>query len=267
VTTRQLLEIAWEPEPSILVGCFLLLAVYLLSVRFRFNRETVMYTLGVVVLLLTLIGPLDFLGDDYLFSAHMLEHLVLILIVPPLLIMGLGVTLAKKIVAPRWIADTERTLRRPALAWFLGMGTMWVWHLPGLYNAALHSEKIHIIEHLTMLVSGTIFWWPVLSPLPRSRLAPLSAVIYIFLGGMANMVLGIILTFSGLGAYPKYMRSSDGTGIFRLIREGWGLDPKADLQLGGLFMWILGGFVFLWAIMVVLSWFYRMSESDSLDLS
>ena len=263
VTTGRLLAIAWEWEPSIVVGCALLLAGYVAVTRLRWPLRAALFALGVVVLLLTLVGPLDFLGDDYLFSAHMVEHLILVLVVPPLLIAGLPRDPVERLL--RWApaAACERCLRRPVVAWILGVGTMWAWHAPPLYNAALADERIHIIEHLTMLVTGTIFFWPLLAPTVGSRIAHGAALAYVFTAAAANMLLGILLTFSTPGAYPHYLRSSDGTGIFILIRKGWGLDGAADLQLGGLAMWVLGSLVFLGLLMMVYARWYIADAPDT----
>ena len=132
-----------------------------------------------------------------------------------------------------------------------------MWHFPLFYNAALDSENIHIFEHLTMLVTGTIFWWPIFCPLPERRMHPIWAFVYIFLAASVNMVLGVLLTFSPLGYYPTYMRSSDSSGIFKLIRTTWEIDPQSDLNLGGMFMWIIGGLLYFWSMMAAISRLFR----------
>jgi cytochrome c oxidase assembly factor CtaG len=264
MTTTGLLAIAWEIEPSIAVGCALTIAFYLIVTPARRSLKSAVFAFGVVLMFLTLVGPLDFLGDDYLFSAHMLEHVLLAFLVPPILIMGLPEELARRATRPRSIAAIERALRRPAAAWFAGIGTMWLWHWPPLYNAALRSEFIHAVEHLSMLVTGTIFWWPIFSPLTRSRLQPLPGVIYLFVGAVANMALGVLFTFAKVGAYPLYMRPSGDDDVLRLIRAGWNVDPQADLQFGGLFMWVGGGLIFFGMMMAVVARWYK-AESGGLS--
>lgn len=260
MTTGHLLRIAWEVEPSIVVGCTLLMLGYLVMVRFRMDRRTLLFALGDLLLFLTLVGPLDFLGDDYMFSAHMLEHLLLILAVPPLMLLGLPEKPLRSFLRLPLVGGVERFLRRALVAWILMVGTMYAWHVPVLYNAALASENIHILEHMTMLVTGTIFWWPVFTPVKELRLPPFPALIYIFLAMSANMILGVLLTFAPLGYYPTYMRSSDGSGVFKLIRTVWGIDAQADLQLGGVIMWVFGGLMFFWSLMAVVARWYRESE-------
>lgn len=261
MTTSELLATAWEVEPSIVAGSVLLLAGYLAAVRVRLRGTTVAFTAGVVIMFLDLVGPLDALGDTYLFSAHMVEHLVLILLVPPLLLLGIPRELAAAWLRWRPARVAERMLRRPAVAWPVGIVTLWIWHLPALYNATLASEGVHAFEHLSFLVTATVFWWPILSPLPESRLGTVPALAYLFAGAVANTVLGVLLTFAPVGLYPAYLHPHDELGALALIRRGWGLDAAADQQLGGVLMWVLGMFAFLWAILAVVARWYR-GESD-----
>ena len=260
MTTGQFFATAWDFNPSVIFGSAALFFAYLWVVRFRVNRKTVFFGSGVLLMLLTLIGPLDFLGDNYLFSAHMLEHLLLYLAVPPLLLLGLPPAPVRSLLAVEIAAKAERFLRRPSIAWLGGVGTMWLWHLPALYNGALHHEGLHVVEHLSLLVTGTIFFWPIFSPLQSHRLSPVIGAVYIFIAMSANMILGILLTYSPLGYYPAYMRPSDGTGLFRLIRTVWELDPQADLNLGGMFMWIIGGLMYFAMLMAVISRLFRDHE-------
>ncbi|HVO84037.1 MAG TPA: cytochrome c oxidase assembly protein, partial [Syntrophobacteria bacterium] len=92
------------------------------------------------------------------------------------------------------------------------------------------------------------------------RLSPVIGAVYIFAAMSANMILGILLTYSPLGYYPAYMRSSDGTGLFQLIRTVWELDPQSDLHLGGMFMWIIGGLLYFAPLLAVISRLYRNPE-------
>ena len=266
MTDGQLFREAWDLEPTVIIGCAALLLAYLWMVRFRINGRTAYFASGVALMLLTLIGPLDFLGDNYLFSAHMLEHILLELAVPPLLLLGLPPGPVQSFLSGRseFPAKAERFLRRPAVALLLAVGTFWLWHAPVLYNAALDHDWIHAVQHLSMLVTGTIYWWSIFTPLPSHRLSPVSAAVYIFIAMTANMILGILLTFSPLGYYPAYMRQATGAGIliFHLIRAGWKLSPQEDLNLGGMFMWIIGGLLYFSSLLIVISRLYREKEKN-----
>jgi cytochrome c oxidase assembly factor CtaG len=213
------------------------------------------------VLLLALLSPLDTLGDTYLFSAHMLQHMLLILAIPPLLLLGVPAGVAKKLLHYPFVAACERVLSKPLLAWTIGVGTMWIWHWPLFYNAALATQPVHVAEHLMFLVSAMIFWWPILNPVQEARLAPLRAVIYLFGACIAHTVLAILLTFAPLGLYPAYLHPADALGILPLIRDRWGITPLADQQWGGLLMWIPTCLVYLGFLLATLASWYRTPEA------
>ncbi len=265
MTTWQLLASTWSWDPSVLVGCAALIGGYLVVVRSRITSKMLFFVAGVLVMLLALESPLEELGDTYLFSAHMAQHLLLILVVPPLMLLGIPRWLAQRILDWPLANRIERILNRPLLAWLLGMGTIWVWHAPILYNATLADENIHIVEHLSFLVTSSIFWWPILSPLTERRLAPLATIPYLFAASAATSILGIILTFSPPGIYPAYLDPKDEIGALPLLRDGWGLSPAADQQLGGLLMWVPGGLAYLSGIIGALTRWYSMPEEDEMD--
>jgi cytochrome c oxidase assembly factor CtaG len=259
VTTSELLQKTWEWHTSVVAGCALLGAAYIVFVRPLQRWRVLSFLAGVLLLLFTLVGPLDGLGDDYLFSAHMLEHIVFLVAVPPLVIMGLPREAVTAMLRWRPASVVERALRRPWVAWLVAVGTLYLWHLPALYNEALADERVHITQHLSFLVTATVFWWPVLAPLPDHRLRGHTAILYLFLAAVANSVLGAVLTFSAPGLYPLYTRPTDGSAALALIRQRWGLDPAADQQLGGLFMWVVGGLFFLIAVLGMYTRWYRES--------
>lgn len=260
MTTQQLFMTAWDWHPSVVAGCIALLAVYVVAARPLSPRRTFWYAAGVLTILFALVSPIDPLGDDYLFSAHMIQHLLLALVAPPLLLLGIPPSLARRLLARPGIARLERELSRPLVAWLFGIGTLWVWHLPVLYNATLASERIHIAEHLSFMVTGTIFFWPLLSPLLERRLEPGPSILYVFSAGVANTALSIFLTFIPPGLYPAYLHPDDDLGALALIRHTWGVSAAVDQQLGGLLMWIGGGLVFLVVILAVI---HRWSTSSS----
>lgn len=238
------------------VGCGLLLLSYLAALRFRFQLRSLCFVAGVLALLFALVSPIDTLADGYLFSAHMVQHILLILVVPPLLIMGIPKELACRLLRHSLPAKAERVFRKPLVAWVLGVGSMWIWHWPPLYNTALSHEAIHIAEHVMFLVAATIFWWPVLSPVEESHLSPLAAVIYLFSACGAHTVLAILITFAPVGTYPLYLQPSDSLGILPLLRNQWGLTPAVDQQLGGLLMWVPVCLIYLgFIIATMIRWY------------
>ena len=260
MTIWQFIRATWTWEPSVVGGCLTLATAYLSVVGARPARQAASFLAGVAILFLALSSPLDPLGDTYLFSAHMVQHLLLILVVPPLLVLGMPAALADPARLPPWGRSVGRALSTPPVAWTLGVGTMVVWHVPVLYNAALRGEAVHVLQHVSFLITSTIFWWPVLAPGGAGRLAPLPAVLYLVGAALAGSVLGIIVTFAQVGLYPAYLHPVDRFGIEPLIRNGWGFSPQTDQELGGLVMWIPGGLVYLWAILVVFARWYRTAE-------
>jgi cytochrome c oxidase assembly factor CtaG len=262
MTGWQLFKASWDFEPSVVMGSGLLLGGYLTAVRCRPARTTYLFAAGVGVMLLALVSPLDGLGDDYLFSAHMLQHILLDFVAPPLFVLGFPEDMARRLLLWQPAAAAERILGQPVVAWFLGIGTLWLWHLPTLYNATLASEGVHIFEHLTFLVTGTIFWWPAFRPPVEQRMPPLASVVYLGLGALANALLGIIFTFASTPFYSGYDHPPDELGALALIRDHWGISQIADQQLGGAFMWVIGSVVFLWAIVAVMGRWYREEASD-----
>jgi cytochrome c oxidase assembly factor CtaG len=262
MTTTRLLLTAWDFDPSVCVGCALALALYLWKVKAGAWRRS-SFAAGIAVMFLALESPLDALSDSYLFSAHMAQHLLLILIVPPLLLLGIPRQTAQSWLKVPVVARAERLLGRPGLAWFAAIAVMTLWHLPVLYNFALAHEGVHIFQHLSFLVTATMFWWPVLHPVAESRLATGTAVLYLFAAAAENSVLGIILTFMRVGYYPAYLHPNDDLGALHLIRHGWGLSAAADQRLGGLLMWIPGCSVYFVAILAILAVWYSASDLDS----
>lgn len=263
MTMSHFMLTAWDWEPSVVVGCVGLLAAYAMAARYKFSKTALWYLAGVLVLMLSLVSPLDVLSDDYLFSVHMVQHMLLILVIPPCLLLGIPREMAQKAMRYRWVRRAEAVLSKPAVAWTAGIGTMWLWHWPPLYNAAVANDHIHIAEHLSFLVGATIFWWPVISPIEELRLKPLFAVAYTFAACTAHSVLGIILTFAPLGHYPAYISPADAYGILPVIRGQWGISPSLDQQWGGLLMWVPACLVFLAFILVTLARWYRTPERQA----
>lgn len=257
----QLLTSTWDWQPTVLAGCAGLLAAYLAPGRALTGRFWI-FLLGVLTLMVALVSPVDTLGDRYLFSAHMLQHLLLILVVPPLLLLGIPPAMIEPVLARPAVRAAEHALGHPALAWPLGISTLWLWHLPVLYDAALVNGSVHIVQHLSFLVTSTIFWWPVLGSLARYRLSLPIAILYLFSASIASSVLGIILTFAPAGLYWPYQHPVGSAAIVHLLRDQWGFDPASDQQVGGLLMWVPGGLTYLVVICGLLARWYGEPDLD-----
>ena len=228
----------WNWEPSILIGTVLITGLYLYAIgplRKRYypqepvkSGQTVSFLLGMFLMFLSLVSPLDELGDSYLFSAHMVQHLVLTVVGPPLLVIGTPAWFIKPIVRNRVAFRIAKALTYPAVAFVLYNADFWLWHAPPLYNATLENQNIHILEHLTFIVFGILNWWPIFSQskdLPRLSIG--GQVLYLFLSGMPSVLLGAGLTFSP-PLYAPYIAAP----------RVWGISAATDQQLGGLIMWV-----------------------------
>ena len=208
---------------------------------------------GLGALALTLNGPLHDLSDFYLFSAHMVQHLLLTLVVPPLLLLGTPTWMADRLLAPlirhaptRWIA---RTVTRPVPALAAYTAALVLWHLPATYTLALRVHAWHIVQHLTLMAAALVAWWPVLSPsalLPRLHYG--AQILYIFAFGMPMTVVAAMITGAESLLYPSYVRAP------RLF----GLTPFADQRLGGVIMWVPAGLVPLLAFTAI---FFRWAAT------
>lgn len=263
MTTTKLLLTGWDFDPSVYIGCILAIAVYFWKVKAGPSRR-ISFVVGIVVMFVALESPIDTLGDNYLFSVHMAQHLLLILVVSPLLLLGITEDAVRGWLRSPRIARAESVLGRPAVAWFSCMGVMTAWHLPALYNFALAHEPVHIFQHLSFLVTATMFWWPVMHPVPERRIEIGPAIFYLFAAVAENSVLGIILTFMRVGHYLAYLHPLDEyPGTLSLIRDGWGVSAAYDQRLGGLLMWIPGCSIYFIAILALLAHWYKQPDTDA----
>jgi len=220
-----------------------------------------LFMAALIVLLLALNGPLHDLSDYYLFSAHMVQHLLLTLVVPPLLLAGTPRWMADALVAPlrrrRALYGLLRAATRPVPALMLYAAVLIGWHLPGPYGAALEHHRIHIVEHLALIAAATLAWWPVLSPsglLPRLHYG--AQILYLFMFGVPMTVVAAMITGAEDTLYPFYAAAPRIFGISAL----------ADQRLGGLIMWVPAGLIPLLAFTVV---FFRWvaDERDDADVA
>jgi putative membrane protein len=200
---------------------------------------------GMASIVIALLSPLDGLAQT-LFAAHMVQHLLLIAVAAPCLL------LAQPFPALLWglpkplrarvgrLVGRGRLLRRVLLAltampvaWFIHVLMLWLWHLPVAYEAALADRLVHDVEHIVFFGSAIVFWWPLIGPSPRLRTPAPRAIriVYLVLAAFQSALLGILLTMSPRPLYARYATTS----------ALWGLTPAEDQALGGVVMWGLGG--------------------------
>ncbi|HKI04354.1 MAG TPA: cytochrome c oxidase assembly protein [Thermoanaerobaculia bacterium] len=207
--------------------------------------EAACFAAGWLALFAALVSPLDALGG-ILFSAHMAQHEVLILIAAPLLVLGRplatflwALPMAGRERAGKWaqappVARIWRFLTAPLSVWVIHGLALWAWHVPGLYQATLDDDFLHALQHLSFFGSAALFWWSLIHG-RFGRLGYGAAVLYVFTTSMHSGVLGALLTFAPRLWYP----------IYEARTSQWGLSALEDQQLAGLIMWVPAGIVFI----------------------
>ncbi|MDA0988614.1 MAG: cytochrome c oxidase assembly protein [Chloroflexi bacterium] len=252
---------AWHWHPDLYGGLLLLAGLYLLyigplrgrlvqSELTRASRwQVVSFMTGVLLMLFALAGPIHELSDNYLFSAHMTQHIMLTLVVLPLLLLGTPGWLLRPLVGPGMVLKLGRFLTLPLVAFALFNGVFALWHFPVFYEGALHGRAFHILEHLIFMATAVIVWWPVLSPLSElPRISYPAQMLYLVLLSLSQTPLFAVVTFSNDVIYSFYEAAP----------RVWDISPLADQQLGGIIMKVAWLVIFLPAICTVfLRWFYR----------
>ena len=260
MTPSSIPPVSWTSiHGEVVLGVGLLAVLYAWSWRAHGTRPRIgmvtRFALGLLALLGALNGPLHDLSDWYLFSAHMVQHLILTLVVPPLLLTGtpewMADALLRPLLARPATASVVRTLTRPLPAFAAYAVALIGWHLPAPYNAALEIHGWHVIEHLMLLVTATLGWWPILSPSTLVPPLPYAAqLLYLFVFGMPMTVVAAMVTAAERVLYPFYEAAPRITELTAL----------ADQRLGGVIMWVPSGLIPLAAFTAV---FFRWVAAEA----
>ncbi len=229
-------QISWTFEPSVLVGVAALAVLYGLAWRRGRAasgphqpglRHALLFAGGLACILLALVSPIDGLGDQ-LMLMHMVQHMLLLDIVPILLILGLNKVLLRPVT--RRLTAIERragALGHPAFAVLAYAGFMWAWHIPSMYDEALKNSTVHAFEHVCFAAAGTLYWWHILSPIRgRMRLDGMGPIAYMVSTKLLVGLLGIAIAFAPASFYPFYAHHP----------HYWGLSPSEDQSIAGLIM-------------------------------
>jgi len=261
---------AWSLEPAIVVALVLSAWMYSRGTARMWRRsgagrgirrwEAACFAAGWVTLLVAMVSPLHRMGE-VLFSAHMVQHELLMAVAAPLLVLGRPVIPFLWAIPIRWrrsvggwakagaVAGAWRGVTSPFAAWLLHAATLWLWHLPGAYEASLASEWMHALQHASFLGTALLFWWALVHG-REGRMGYGASVLYLFATAMHSGGLGALLTFAPRPWYAAY----DAT------TAAWGLTPLEDQQLAGLIMWIPAGASYLVAALLLLAAWMRESE-------
>ncbi|GAC1449428.1 MAG: cytochrome c oxidase assembly factor CtaG [Ktedonobacterales bacterium] len=238
------LDVGWNWDPAVLLGIASLCAAYYWLVGpFRkrrglgepaTRRQIAYFVAGVVTLALTLITPLDALGRHDLFSAHMLQLMLLNTLIGPLLLLSLPEWLVRAAVRPLARPGSDVALLMPVLAGLVFNATFLLWHSAPLYEPALRNEAPHDLETATLLLTGTFRWWPLLTPADhRIRMASPGQIVYLLLESLPLDIFAVVLIFATNPLYPTYAAAP------RL----WGISAMLDQEIAGCIALVPGTFL------------------------
>jgi putative membrane protein len=260
----------WSFDPLVVVSLVSCAAVYVIGVtklwkstgtgRAVSGWEAAAFVGGWLSLVLALVSPLHPWGE-VLFSAHMTQHEILMLVSAPLLVLSRPIVATLWAMPTGWRMPTRRVVKsslfaavwhfvtNPFAAWAIHFAALWMWHIPLLFQATLESDVVHTLQHASFFGSALLFWWAVIGA-PQGAASYGAGILYLFTTSIHSGILGAFLTFTGRVWYPVYSGST----------VSWGLTPIEDQQLGGLIMWVPAGLVYIVAALFMFAGWLRESE-------
>jgi putative membrane protein len=251
------------PTIAFIVGVSIL---YFYAINFKIKKRSFYFFSGIFLLILCTSSPLHFLGENYLFSAHMLSHVLIILIVAPLIVAGIPAeNKFKKTLL------TFSKIRKPVICWFIGVAIMWLWHIPYIFNslfgmpAMSNSNSMSpwmLLEIVSLLIAGMLFSWPVINPYKEYRISGIAGVLYLSTACIFCSILGLLITFAPLGTYFHYQNLMDAYGYLAMIRNDWKISAVVDQQIAGLIMWVPCCLIYLTASMILLIKWFEEKQSE-----
>ena len=251
------LWLQWGGHPDALIGLIVLESAYLMGVgplRQRYGladdvdpRKIATFTLGVLVIFVAVLSPIHAVAEKYLFSVHMTQHVLITLIAPPFLIIGTPDWLIRPLIRPNWAFKGLKILTNPVCAFLVFNLVFSIWHLPSLYHVSVTNHGVHFVEHLLMVGTGVLVWWPLTSTMPElPKMSPPVAMLYLFGLSLGQIILFGALVFATEPLYEFYVNAP------RISV----LTPLADQQIGAVIMKIGGGVLFLGLLIVIFfRWF------------
>ncbi len=256
-------NLAWSLNPGVLIGGALVAGAYLKRWRHvrmgpspRRTAEAPVWRLccfmaSVLAAMIALISPLDALADQ-LFFMHMIQHMLLLDAVPILAILGFTKVMLRPIT--RAVRDLERragALAHPAFAVALYVAVIWAWHIPSAYDFAVRHPVVHVLEHVSFVIAGSLYWWHLLSPIrARRRLKGLGPVLYMGSTKVLVGALGMGLAFAPVALYPYYAHHA----------RVWGISAISDQSIAGLIMAVEQSLVM--GVALVVLFVQALSESE-----
>jgi putative membrane protein len=254
----------WHFHPDVLIGLAVILGLYLWVIgpgRIKLGlseipvnqKQILMFVTSILIILFSLISPLHELSDNFLFSAHMLQHVLLTLIVPPLMIAGIPGWAFKPVMKIKFIAFIAKLLTHPVIT-FSGFNLVFsFWHFPALYATSVDFHSFHVLEHLMFISTAVMMWWPLMSS--SKELPPISEpakMLYLLGLAIAQILVFAPITFSDAPLYEFYVNAP----------AVWNLSNLADQQIGGLIMKVGGGVLFMFLFIRI---FLRWAKNERSD--
>ena len=243
----------WPFDPSVyagLVALFLGHAWLARGVSDARRRHSLYFGLGLFTIWVSLETPIDTIADHYLDSVHMLQHVLLGFVAPPLMLLGLTPDMVARLVRIPGV----RAITEPVPAQVIAGVVMILWHLPPLYDATFYSEALHITEHLTFIAAGVVLYWPMLqatSAYARWQMSPGIKLLYLLVATLPQDAVALALIFSRVPFYEYYTHTP------RLVAS---LTPLVDQTLAGAILMVIGKATIVIAALAV---FFRWFSSDS----
>jgi len=244
-------------------AALLLLVVGFLAIAKAFSNKKAV-TVSFLLLIICFFSPLHLLSSYYLFSVHMIVHVTLLLCVGPLLVPGLSRE------QKRFHLLSSFLKRHPMASWLVGVGMMWFWHIPAVFNSSmssLHHQNFHIVfiaESLSLIFAGVLFSAPVIHPDKKYRIDALSGVVYLFTACIGCSLLGLLITFAPAGTYRHFLSMHDEFGWNKIILQ-MGITQSSDQQAAGLIMWVPCCLIYLTgALYLLVHWFKQKEDKTTL---
>ena len=253
----------WRFDPSILLGLIALAGAYTVSAMYLYgqglwgtaitNRHAAFFAAGVLTLFVALASPIDHIGEKFLFSIHMIQHILLAMVAPPLMLLGVPCWMMQGILDFLRLGRPVQLVTHPIPAFIAFNTTLIAWHVPTLYEAALHDPIVHIVEHLFFIGAGFLSWYPVIDPARQhARFHPLAQIVYLFLFVIPSSALGAVFAFAQQPLYGYYAEAP------RL----WALTVLDDQALAGGIMWVPGWAIYFAALSIVFAqWMKREDQA------
>lgn len=256
----------WSFDITAAVSFTAIIIMFWLCCRSIKHLRTGYFIFAVVVMLLCFFSPLQHLSANYLFSAHMAVHVLLLLCAGPLLVLSLPSAFQHPIF--------NSFAKHPLLCWLAGVGIMWVWHVPAIFNYsmnAMHTSAgnfhfLHFLENVSLVVSGAIFSAPVVQPGRMRQLNAMQGVVYLFTACVGCSLLGLLITFAPPNTYHHFLAMHDAQGINAWIRKA-GITQSIDQQAAGLIMWVPCCFIYVAGALYLMGKWFSEKEEPQFNLS